>query len=251
MWTERWPATPGTSPTRITCTPPAPTAPVGASRDRAWAVALGNLAAPESSTGARIGEAIITAEASAACQSSVGAIVTAAGWVPEPMEGNTASATPAASATGSAPATRVVFLVASAGKTISCAAWGELELTPTVTLGARTTTVLPPQPASAAASTAPAQRGATRAARGASRRTARGARRRRRGRTARTLAVPSGPRGRRTRAASEQETAAICILPPRLIRGLPNPRSGGTKFPGRIPRWIRGRRRLFQRQPDS
>ena len=44
------------------------------------------------------------------------------GWVPGALDGYTASATPAASAIGSAPATRVVFLVATAGKPSFCPA---------------------------------------------------------------------------------------------------------------------------------
>ena len=98
---------------RSTWAPPAE--PVGASMLSACAVAAGSEPLPDSRIGARIGGAISTEAAIAASQSSVGASVTAAGWVPGAEDGYTASATPAASAIGSAPATRVVFLVASAG----------------------------------------------------------------------------------------------------------------------------------------
>ena len=111
----RMPLTAGTSPTRITCAPAIAPEPVGASRPSALVVAGGSAVLPESRIGARIGGAISTEAAIAACQSSVGAIVTAVGWVPATWEGKTASATPAASAIGSCPDTRVVFLVASAG----------------------------------------------------------------------------------------------------------------------------------------
>src|SRR5436190_19169817 len=112
MATECSPDVFGTSPMRITWAPSTAPEPVGASVLSASDVAEGREWCPDSSTGALIGEDIRTAEAIAACQSSSGAIVTAPGWVPEAAEGYTASATPAASAAGSAPATRVVFLVA-------------------------------------------------------------------------------------------------------------------------------------------
>ena len=87
---------------------------------------------PDSRIGARIGAAISTDEAIAACQSSVGASVTAVGWVPAAAEGYTASATPAASAIGSAPATRVVFFVATVGNPSCWPALGVLDWTPLV-----------------------------------------------------------------------------------------------------------------------
>src|ERR1700733_3982083 len=140
---------------RMTCAPPAAPDPVGASADRASLVAAGSAVAPESSTGAPMGGAISTDAAIAACQSPVGASVTTFGWVPGTTDGNTARATPAASATGSLPGTRVVFLVASAGKPSFCAAWGAFDGTligtPTVTVELVTSwssLVPPPQPAS-------------------------------------------------------------------------------------------------------
>ncbi len=82
---------------RITCAPLIEPEPVGASRLSALVVAGGSAALPERRIGAWIGDAISTEAAIAASQSSVGAIVTAAGWVPATCDGNTASATPAAS----------------------------------------------------------------------------------------------------------------------------------------------------------
>ena len=105
----------GTSPTRIACAPPTAPEPVGASRRSAPVVADGNEELPESRIGALTGPDIRTEDAIAACQLSVGAITTEGGCVLDPAEGYTASATAAASAVGSAPATRVVFLVTSHG----------------------------------------------------------------------------------------------------------------------------------------
>src|SRR5919201_443808 len=103
------------APISITCAPPTAPEPVGASRLRALDVAEGSEELPERRIGAFRGPDIRTDEAIAACQSSVGAITAAAGWVPDAAEGYTASATAAASAIGSAPATRVVFLVTTPG----------------------------------------------------------------------------------------------------------------------------------------
>ena len=58
------------------------------------------------------------------CQSLESTSETASGPGTPPVEGNAASATPAAVAVGSAPATRVVFLVANSGKPRSWAAFG-------------------------------------------------------------------------------------------------------------------------------
>src|SRR5207302_9619746 len=120
---------------------------------RASRVALGRDEVPESKTGALIGGAIWTEAAIAASQSSVGAIDTACGCVPELEAGYTASATPAASATGSVPATRLVFLVATEGKPSFCPACGVLAWTPTA--GPVTTSLdVPPHAASNAHSAA-------------------------------------------------------------------------------------------------
>src|ERR1700761_9855807 len=99
-------------------------APAGASAFSASLVAAGSGGGPDSRIGARIGEDMSTDEAIAACQSSVGASVTAVGCVPPAADGYTAIATPAAAATGSAPGTRVVFLVAVAGNPRCWAALG-------------------------------------------------------------------------------------------------------------------------------
>src|ERR1700744_1264913 len=128
------PLTSGTAPMRMTWAPPAAPDPVGASVVSASAVALGRLVAPDRSRGAWIGGAMSTDAASAACQSAVGASATADGWVPGAADGNTATATPAASATGSAPGTRVVFLVAMVGKPSFWAACGVVDDPPPVTL---------------------------------------------------------------------------------------------------------------------
>ena len=89
---------------------------------------------PTAASGHGPGGAIRTEAAIAACQSEVGASATAPGWVPGAADGYTASATPAASATGSAPGTRVVFLVAVTGKPSCFTAFGDAEATPTVTV---------------------------------------------------------------------------------------------------------------------
>ena len=124
-------------------------APVGARAVSASLVADGSEVAPDSRIGARIGEDISTDEAIAACQSSVGASVTAVGWVPLAAEGYTAIATPAASATGSAPGTRVVFLVAVVGNPSCWAALGVLDWTAPVDPSCTNTVVRrPPHPAS-------------------------------------------------------------------------------------------------------
>ena len=68
------------------------------------------------STGAPTGAATSEPAAIPAGQSAASTRVTASGPAAPPAEGKTASATAAASAIGSAPAIRVVFLVANAGK---------------------------------------------------------------------------------------------------------------------------------------
>src|SRR5690348_9522714 len=124
-------------------------APAGASALSVSLVADGSEVDPDSRIGARIGDDISTDEAIAACQSSVGASVTAVGWVPGAAEGYTASATPAASAIGSAPGTRVVFLVAIVGNPSCWAASGVLDLTAPVVPSCTNTVVRrPPHPAS-------------------------------------------------------------------------------------------------------
>ena len=140
------PVAAGTSPTRITCAPPTEAAPVGARRCSAFVVAGGSAPGPESRIGARIGGAMRTDAAIAACQSSVGASATAVGWVPGTVEGNTASATPAALAIELLPETRVVFLVASTGKPTP-AVTDTGELAAAVVVLTISSVALPPQPA--------------------------------------------------------------------------------------------------------
>ncbi len=133
--------------------------PVGASRLSASAVVGGIAVLPDSSTGARIGGAISTEAAIAACQSSDGASVTAVGWVPGAAEGNTASATPAAFETESLPDTRVVFLVASTGKPRLAA--GAAALGPVVVVVLTISRVAPPPQAAIANAQAASIEGST------------------------------------------------------------------------------------------
>jgi hypothetical protein len=78
----------------------------------------------DSRIGALTGCAVRLAAAIPDCQSLESTSEIASGPGTPPVEGKAASATPAALATGSAPATRVVFLVANSGKPRSCAALG-------------------------------------------------------------------------------------------------------------------------------
>ena len=98
--------------------------PGGLSASRALAVRSGVASELVIRIGAPTGGAIRLAAAIPEGQSSPLTSVTAAGPLTPPVEGKTASATPAASATGSLPATRVVFLVAKAGKPRSSTVWG-------------------------------------------------------------------------------------------------------------------------------
>ena len=70
----------------------------------------------ESSSGAPIGGPARTAAAIAVCQSLESTSTTAVGRSALPVAGNRALATPAASATASAPPTRTVLRVAADGK---------------------------------------------------------------------------------------------------------------------------------------
>src|SRR4051794_22264297 len=100
----------------MTCAPPASLEPVGWSASSAALVASGILSPSANSTGARIGRAASTDAAIPVRQSRTSARITAWGRDSALRAGYVASATPAASATGSPPATRVVFLVANTGK---------------------------------------------------------------------------------------------------------------------------------------
>jgi hypothetical protein len=103
---------------------------------------------------ARTGVEASTAPAMPARQSLASMSATALGRVSTLVAGNTARATPAALAVGSAPPMRVVFFVANAGKPRSAAASGSEPFAPTVgpSLDCRPAFLLPPpQPAAARA----------------------------------------------------------------------------------------------------
>ena len=111
------PLTAGTAPTRMTWAPPAGPDPVGASVVSASAVAAGSVVLPESSTGAWMGRrhqhrrrdrGLPVVGGGERDRGGMGARRRPTGTRPR--------ATPAASATGSAPGTRVVFLVAMVGE---------------------------------------------------------------------------------------------------------------------------------------
>ena len=98
------------------CLPSVFAEPAGASALSASAVKSGMSSVPVSRIGAPMGCAARLAAAIPEAQSLSSTRLTAAGPGTPPADGNAARATPAASATGSRPATRVVFLVANAGK---------------------------------------------------------------------------------------------------------------------------------------
>src|SRR6185437_6013223 len=100
----------------MTCAPPACLDPVGCSASSAAEVAAGSLLPWANRIGASIGRPTSTAAAIPVCQALTSARITAAGRVSGVRAGYVASAAPAASAIGSAPAIRVVFLVATTGK---------------------------------------------------------------------------------------------------------------------------------------
>ncbi len=89
--------------------------PCGSSVSNAWEVGSGRSPPLETSSGARTGEDISTAAATAPCQSPSSTRVTAAGRCATLAEGKTASATPAAVVAASPPPTLVVLLVAKEG----------------------------------------------------------------------------------------------------------------------------------------
>ena len=110
------------SPTRMICALPASAEPDGFRRASVSLETAGSLPASLSSVGTPSGLAISTEAAIAACQSRPSTIATACGRFVGEVEGNTALTAPATSAAASAPATRVVFLVAETGKPSSVAA---------------------------------------------------------------------------------------------------------------------------------
>ena len=105
-------------------------APVGPSALSAFLVASGSESAPDNRVGARSGRDISTDAATPACQSPESTRATARGRALGSSGVKTAWATAAASAVGSAPPTRVVFLVANCGNPSSWAALGWSPLRP-------------------------------------------------------------------------------------------------------------------------
>src|SRR5947208_16414140 len=89
--------------------------PVGLKRLSAWGDTDGSLLPSLSRIGIPRGCAISTDAAIAPVQSRLSTIATARGRLSGEVAGNTALTAPATSATGSAPATRVVFRVAEVG----------------------------------------------------------------------------------------------------------------------------------------
>jgi hypothetical protein len=103
------------------------------------------------SIGAPTGSATSDEAASPDCQSPTSTKVTAPGPATPPVEGNTASATAAASEIGSGPAMRVVFFVANAGKPRSSVSSGTgTSRTITSGAGAATGALSSPSPSSIA-----------------------------------------------------------------------------------------------------
>src|SRR5919198_1888611 len=96
--------------------------PVGSSAPSAAELAAGRFGPSDRRIGARMGALMNTAAATPARQSPESTRVTAGGRVVAEVPEYTAWATPAASAVGSAPPTRVVFLVAKPGNPSSRAA---------------------------------------------------------------------------------------------------------------------------------
>jgi hypothetical protein len=110
------------SPMRMICAFSARGEPVGLSRLRVSRDTGGSELPSLSSTGMPSGFAISTDAAIAPCQLLLSTIATACGRFAGDVDGKTALTAPATSATGSAPATRVVLRVAVTGKPSSCAA---------------------------------------------------------------------------------------------------------------------------------
>jgi len=103
------------SPIAKAVAPPVALPPWGSSAASASAVGSGRPSALEIRSGARTGADIKTDAAIAPAQSSSPTRLTAAGCWAALVEGNTASATPAALVAGSEPPTLVVLLVAKEG----------------------------------------------------------------------------------------------------------------------------------------
>src|SRR3954471_13393899 len=121
---------PGLSPTRIAWAPLASCAPFGFSRSSVSDETGGSESPSVSRIGARNGAETSAAAATAPCQSSLSTSTTAGGRVSSEVEGKTALATPAASATASLPLTRVVLRVAVTGKPSCSTACLSLDFAP-------------------------------------------------------------------------------------------------------------------------
>src|SRR4051795_11743780 len=106
----------GLVPMRMTCASRAKSAPTGLRRSIASEVAAGSLSPSLARSGAPSGCAFSTEPATAPCQSFLSTSTTACGRSLGVVAGNTAAATPARSATGSPPPTRIVLRVATAGE---------------------------------------------------------------------------------------------------------------------------------------
>src|SRR4051812_12248176 len=102
---------PGFGPIRIACALLAREAPFGLSRSSVSDVTAESEPPSVRRIGARSGAAVSGAAATAPCQSSLSTSTTAGGLVSSVDAGNTALATPAASAVASLPLTRVVLRV--------------------------------------------------------------------------------------------------------------------------------------------
>src|SRR4051794_37957226 len=121
---------PGLFPTRIAWAPLASCAPFGLSRSSVSEVTGGRESPSVSRIGARRGAVTSAAAATAPCQSSLSTSTTAGGRVSSEVDGKSALATPAASATASLPLTRVVLRVAVTGKPSCSTACLSLDFAP-------------------------------------------------------------------------------------------------------------------------
>src|SRR3954449_19401 len=127
---------PGFSPTRIAWAPLASWAPFGLSRSSVSDVTEGSESPSVSRIGALSGSPTSAPAATAPCQSSLSTSTTAGGRVSSDDDGKIALATPAASATGSLPLTRVVLRVAVIGKPSCSAAFLSVDFAPVTGGGA-------------------------------------------------------------------------------------------------------------------
>ena len=248
-----------TSPTRMTCAPPAACAPVGASAVSASRVACGR-SRPCGEEQRRADGRGSRARRPPRRRASRGRrrARPPPGRVAGVRAGKTARATPAALATASAPPTRVVFFVAKVGKPRSSAASARRR--PRRAPGGRRSPSRPPvrrAVAPAAREAAPqraAPRGPLRGGRDDA--SAGGVLP---GSSAPDVAGPRDGRGRQRVQVQPQPPRVrvhLCKVPANA-ESLEEPGSGGPtgrrwrRRPGASSTVIRGRRRLFPRQPVS